>query len=417
MDTTTNSTPPARLFELTRTMGLHSRLPTGIDRVCLAYMKALCAAPEPVYGIVRTVLGYVLLDDDGMQEILARLEGRTPWGEPDFLSKLLHKPDWYKHYTEAELRRLCIARCRPRFVKRMLRKHLPEGTAYINVDHSNMTTRMIKAAKAVPGGTFVPFMHDTIPLDFPEYQTSKIVIRFGQMLKRVQAHADIILCNSQVSADDVTRHMEPLGKVPPIYTAHLGIESDYFQSGHNEPAPDLPKPYFVVLGTIEPRKNHKLLLDIWEELEKELPAGDMPALVICGRRGWMNEDVFARMDNSPQRGRYLFEFNDLTDNQIKTVLRGSAGSLFPSFTEGFGLPPAESAALGAPVVCHELPVYREFLGDIPIYANVSDSYAWKKAIIELAQQAQARGDAQPSERKVFVPPSWEEHFDVVLKVT
>lgn len=401
---------------MTRTMAMHTGAASGIDRVCLAYLRALCAAPEPVFGLVRTVLGYVLVDNTGMQEILLRLEGKTPWGPPDFLSKLLHKPDWYKYFTEAELRRLSIARCRPAFLGRMLRKHLPAGTVYLNVDQGSMPERTLKAVKSVKGARFVPFLHDTIPLDFPQYQTPESIVRFQQMLKRIQKYADAILCNSGASRDDAHRHISALGRVPPTHVAHLGVEPLYFQNGDNQEAPSLPKPYFVCLGTIEPRKNHKLLLDIWQELEEELPDHEMPHLVVCGRRGWMNEDVFQRLDETPQRDRFVHEFNDLSDAQIQTVLSGSAGSLFPSFCEGFGLPPVEAAALGVPVICNTLPVFREFLRDIPIYASVTDSYAWKQAIIKLAQQARVRGETRWSKDAEYIPPDWQSHFNVVLKV-
>ncbi|SHK19845.1 Glycosyltransferase involved in cell wall bisynthesis [Shimia gijangensis] len=398
-------------------MQLHSIPPTGIDRVCFAYLKALCDAPEPVYGLVRTASGYVLLDDVGMQEVLARMEGRKPWGPPDFLSKLLHKPDWYKHYTEAELRRLRIARCQPAFLGRILRRHLPEGTVYLNVGQSNVTERLIRAVKSVPKSRFVPFLHDTIPMDFPDYQTPDSIKRFEQMFAMLQGSADAILCNSQVSADDVKRHMAPLGVVPPIHVAHLGVDNYFFQYGDNKGIPTLPKPYFVLLGTIEPRKNHALILDVWEALEKELPEQEMPHLVVCGRRGWMNDEVFDRLDNSPQRSRYLHEFNELNDNQIQALQKGSAGSLFPSFCEGFGLPPGEAASMGVPVICNPLPVFREFLKDIPIYASVADSYAWKQAIKELAQQARARGKTQWQTPTGSGLPTWESHFNVVLKMT
>ena len=60
------------------------------------------------------------------------------------------------------------------------------------------------------------------------------------------------------------------------------------------------------------------------------------------------------------------------------VLKGASGFLFPSHAEGFGLPPVEAAALGVPILSNDLPVIREILGDIPVYASVSDRYLWFK---------------------------------------
>jgi glycosyltransferase involved in cell wall biosynthesis len=70
----------------------------------------------------------------------------------------------------------------------------------------------------------------------------------------------------------------------------------------------------------------------------------------------------------------------------------------------------EAAALGTPVVCNDLPIYRETLENIPVYANVNDRYLWIRTIDHLAKDPEGRG-GQASE---FTPPSWEAHFKVAL---
>lgn len=401
---------------MTRVMSLHSGTPSGVDRVCLAYVQALCAAPQPLFGLVRTRLGYVLLDQRGVDEIRLRLEGQRPWGPPDRLSRLLHRKDQYRRITEAELRRFAIARCAPAFLERMLHRHLPAGTTYVNVEQNNMPERLLRAVAALDGGRVAAFVHDTIPLDLPHTQTPASVLRFQRFLQRAQAHAEVILCNSQVSAADIRRHMSRWGKVPRTVVAHLGVQDDFFQIGNNAPAPAIPSPYFLCLGTIEPRKNHRFLLDLWEQLETELAPQQMPHLVICGRRGWLNEDLFQRLDASPLRGRFLHEFNGLDDAALGPLMAHAAGSLFPSLAEGFGLPPAEAAAARVPVICNDLPIFRETLGDIPIYASVTDSYAWKKSIIDLARQAQQNRNESRNRARDHRLPDWTEHFNVALKV-
>ncbi|WP_372885589.1 glycosyltransferase, partial [Shimia sp.] len=149
----------------------------------------------------------------------------------------------------------------------------------------------------------------------------------------------------------------------------------------------------------------------------ELPEAELPHLVICGRRGWLSDDLFRRLDTSPLRGRVLHEFNDLDDSALAALMAQGAGALFPSLAEGFGLPPAEAAAAGLPVICNDLPIFREVLADIPVYASVSDLYAWKQAIIELARQARQDRNAGRNRGPDFTPPDWDGHFNVVLNVT
>ena len=90
----------------------------------------------------------------------------------------------------------------------------------------------------------------------------------------------------------------------------------------------------------------------------------------------------------------------------------SAGVLFPTHAEGFGMPAAEAVARGVPVIVNDLPVIREILGDIPIYASVSDRYLWLNRIKELA-------DVWPNAPKQspLAPPTWDTHFKTVLRLT
>ncbi|MEP2531583.1 glycosyltransferase family 1 protein [Shimia sp.] len=413
----TTSNPPARLLELTRVLGVAGARPSGVDRVCLAYLKAVVEAPEPSFGLARTRLGFVLIDNDGMRGLLLRLEQRVPWGTPDLLSKLLRKSKDFRQITESDLRRLSIARCTPARLGRMLQRNVPPGTVYLNVDQANFSQTTLAAIKTVPHAQVSIFLHDAIPLDYPEYQTPQSIERFRGYLSATQMYADMILTNSDVSKDAIERHLDRTRRTPSIEVAHLGVDTDFFQSVNNPVMPNIPGPYFVCIGTIEPRKNHVLLLDVWDRMAKSLPMDDMPHLVICGRRGWMVDDLTARLDASPLKGAFVHEFNDLDDDALFSMLRDAAGLVFPSLAEGYGLPPAEAAAMGVPVICSDLPVLREILSDYPIYAGVSDSYSWEKAIRSLAKAHRANKKPDGQTGKRYSPATWEAHFNTVLKVT
>ncbi len=413
----TTSNPPARLLELTRVLALQGRRPSGVDRVCLAYLRAILADELPCFGLVRTGLGYVLLDRIGMQACLDAIEGRQDWPDPDFMSRMRHRAGSPRQVPDTMARQLATARARPRGLGRMLRRHVPAGTVYINVDQTTFSTRVARAVKSVPDGKISMFLHDTIPLDYPQYQTPHSVRKLAAIMQRCTTYADLILTNSHVSASDIARHLKPLGQVPPVEVAHLGVELDFFENGDNGMAPKIATPYFLCLGTIEPRKNVAFLLDLWEGLADRWSPEDVPRLVIAGRRGWESDAVFDRLESTTLRGKFLLEFNDLGDESLRDLLSGAAGLLFPSHAEGFGLPPVEAAAMGVPVVANALPVLREILGDYPIYASVSDVYLWETIIKSLVTADAVTQEAGSGPKSRFSPPTWEAHFNTVLRVT
>ncbi|WP_037374026.1 glycosyltransferase family 4 protein [Sediminimonas qiaohouensis] len=411
----TRENAPPRLLDVTRLIRRAGRVPTGVDRVELAYLRQFVALESPVFAIARSAYGYALLDRKGMVGLLDRLEARHGWGAVDTLSRLARGISPERRRAEADLRRLSIARCLPVGLQRMLRRHFTGGASYFNVSHSNLSARVLSAMRNGAGASVSVMIHDTIPLDFPQYQRPETPAAFLVMLRRVQAHADVILCNSAQTERDVIRHMQGHGPMPRTKVAHLGVDVPPTDpSAHLPPQIDQSRPWFCTVGTVEPRKNHALLLDLWEEMARTLPQSDMPQLVICGARGWLNEDVFARLDAIGENEN-VHEIPGLDDKTLAEVLRRSAGMLFPSVAEGYGLPPAEAAALGVPVICTPLSVYHEILGDIPIYLSLQDRYLWKTRIIGLTAEYWA-GKSAGMRRHAFQPPTWDSHFKIVFTV-
>lgn len=399
----TTNRPPARCLDITRLIRRVGRVMTGVDRVEMAYLQRLCREDAPFFALARTRIGYVLLDRDGARAICARLE-RDAWGPLDGLGRLSPGTPEMRRRAEADLRRWAAARCLPIRLPRMLRQHLPEGVVYFNTGHSNLTNRVVGAWRALRGARIAVLLHDTIPLDYPEYQRPETKARFRAFLTRVARTADLVIYNSEATRADGERHMQAMGPVPEGLVAHLGVDPV-------PPAPgELPEglppgvPYFVTVGTIEPRKNHTLLLDVWERLlEAEAPA---PHLMICGGRGWNNADVFARLDARERWRGSVHECPGLSDGAVMALLQGSRGLLFPSHAEGYGLPPVEGAAAGVPVICSDLAVFREILGDIPIYLTPGEPYSWVNKITELTEQ-------RPLNRE-YSAPTWDRHFNLVL---
>ncbi|MEC7761161.1 MAG: glycosyltransferase family 1 protein [Pseudomonadota bacterium] len=400
----TDATGKVRLLDLSRLVSRVGRGTwTGIDRVEAAYLRRLLADDDPLYSIVRSSFGFTLFDRHGTEALAARLRGEVEWGSADLLSRLFLKAHPVKRRAEADLRRLCVGRANRRALPGLLEDKLSAPPVWINVGHSNLQAAMFDAIRRVNGRSVV-LIHDTIPLDHPDWQREGTVDSFRARIQQVARKADLVIHSAVATRALTEAQFERAGRVPPGIVAHLGIDRPTANVEEIPPQIRRDRPYLVVLGTIEPRKNHALLLDTWAEMSTQRPADDMPMLYIVGARGWRNDDVFARLDGQPA---HVCELGTLSDGALAALLKDAQALLMPSFVEGFGLPPGEALALGCPVIAADLPVYREVFGNNIVYLNPRDQYLW---VEELKTFATKNREAQATSL-----PTWEDHFNVVLK--
>lgn len=388
--------PRGYLLDVTR---LTSRLGrgalTGIDRVEAAYLRHLLGQDAPLFGLLRTRLGYLLLNRQGCAALSDFASPAQPLPAP---------AAWARPFVKASargamaLRPMAVARRPAGFVQGLLRQ-LPAQTLYLNVGHSNLSAPMLSAAKSA-GLRVAVMIHDTIPLDYPHFARAGTALPFAAKIAATARWADHVIHISQDARQKTETHFTAAGRVPQGVVAHLGITL-----APATPAPFTPqRPYFVALGTIEPRKNIALLLDIWAKL-----GPTDPQLVILGAKGWDRDTVFAQMAQLSAKGMLLHGEN-LPDGAVRSLLSGAIALLFPSLAEGFGLPPREAAALGIPVIASDLPVLHETAGDFPVYLGATDSYSWMETITRLAHDTN-QGRAQ---RKTQALPKWDNHFKTVL---
>ncbi|MAM63483.1 glycosyltransferase family 1 protein [uncultured Maritimibacter sp.] len=396
----------ARLLDLSRLVSRVGRGAwTGIDRVEAAYLQRLLKEDVPLFALVGSSFGFTLFDRRGTEALADRLLGRAEWGEADLVSRLFLKAHPLKRQAEADLRRMCLGRSGRRGLPALLKAHLPDGPTWVNVGHSNLRASVFDAVHALRGRAVV-MVHDTIPLDHPEWQREGTVEGFRSRMSQVARKADLVVHTAEATRRMTEAQFAQLERVPDAIVAHLGItvrkpEPDSLSQGLR-----LNRPYFVVLGTIEPRKNHALLLDVWAELATQIASDEMPRLLIVGARGWNNEEVFARLDARPA---HVQELGTLNDGALAALLTGARALLMPSLVEGFGLPPGEALALGCPVIASDLPVYREVFGNNLVYLDPRDMYSWVSKTRHFARnEYEAQAGTIPL-------PDWDSHFNRVLK--
>jgi glycosyltransferase involved in cell wall biosynthesis len=394
----------ARLLDLTRLVSRLGRGPmTGIDRVEQAYLTHLLAQDAPLYGLVRTGAGFLLLDPAGCAGFAKLCAGALSLPSADLLSRLMHRHDPTRARAETAARQLAMARAVRPGLPRLLRQ-MPRGASYMNVGHTNLDAKTLSCLSS-RGLRVTVLVHDTIPLDHPEFARPGTVDRFRRKLAAVSSHASQIIHLSHATQAQTEGQLARLGRVPPGHVAPLGVETARPDPGQLPPGLNLTTPYFVTLGTIEPRKNHALLLDVWERLPP--PA---PQLYIVGNRGWADPALLARLDALPSDGPIKL-LHGLPDAAVMTLVQGARALLAPSRAEGFGLAPLEAASLGTAVIAADLAVTRELLGNKAVYLPALELYPWVETIARQTIQPQIFG-----QQTDWTPPTWAAHFKTVLSL-
>ncbi len=399
---------PAFVLDVTRLISRLGQGPlTGIDRVEAAWLAHL--QDRPHHLVARLGPAQMLLGPDAGADLLrwtAGDKGAVP--AASLLDRILGQTALRPRAKRAMARR-AVARVplSGRGIARRLHRIMPGRPVYLNVGHSNLGAPWLDSLGHA--ALRIVLIHDTIPLDHPDLTRPGQDAIFRDRLTAALSHADIVVAISAATRDDLLRWRDRLGirSPAPIVVAPIGTTRHPAVPADLPPDLELTRPFLVVLGTIEPRKNHALLLDAWQLLaQHHVAAGnraaDLPQLLIVGRRGWENAATFARLDALPPGGP-VRELPSLPDGAVAALLDRAHALLLPSLSEGFGLPLTEAACRGTPILCTPLPTARALLGDYPIYLPADDPRPWTDAIARITK-------APRRPRTPLVVPGWAAHF-------
>lgn len=383
---------PRALVDLTRLIrGRRRRFGTGVDRIDLALALALARRLGPGCGFVHaSPLGPVLLAPERGRALLAALERRwrgeaaeDATGDPKGGAATGSVPGSVPGSATGNP----LLRARLGLGARRVLE--PEATTYVCASHSGLPARPGALDRLDPSGRMrrLIYVHDLIPIDYPEYQRPGSDARLARLLDEAAARPARFLTNSADTARRLAAHARDRGwRVE-------GIAPLIPRPDPPAPAPEAalgpaaravlaaPGPYFVALGTIEPRKNHLLLLHVWRELAAEERA---PRLVVIGRRGWENEMVVDMLERCAAIRPHVLELGDLRDAEAQALLARARALLLPSFAEGLGVPLMEAAALGTPAVASDLPALREVAAPGTAFLSPLDGPGWRREVLARA---------------------------------
>lgn len=357
-------------------------LPTGIDRPCLAYLQHFGSKSQ------------LVVQRKGFRRIL------SPSQSDDLAGVLLE--------GGASFRRQLMAlgmRCflRPSVDQRGQKR------LYLNVGHTGLNADDLPEWVKQADVRAIFMIYDLIPLTHPEYSRPGEPAKHHKRLQNAITSGSGIISISEHTSDELRGYSAEHGmRMPALVTVPLAIDE-----GHHLPqkTPVTDRPYFVTIGTIEGRKNHVLLLQLWKRLAADL-GERTPKLVIIGQRGWEAQTAFAMLDRCDDLRPHIVELNRCSDEDKIKYLTGARAMLMPSFSEGYGIPVAEALQLGVPVIASTLSVYREIASNIPLLIDPYDLPAWERAVRDYINDIGDRS-RQLIAIPQFVPTTWPMHFEKV----
>lgn len=248
-------------------------------------------------------------------------------------------------------------------------------------------------------------IHDVSFLRFPEFTEDRNLRYLRSRIRDTVARADAIITGSDFSA----REIEELFNVAPtrIFYVYHGISEDLAAPNPAETtavlkAMGIDRPYILSVGTIEPRKNIPFLIEVFEKLT------DFDGcLVIAGALGWKYEPILERMRTSPRSAdiRYVNFVNDI---QLPALYAGAQAFVFPSLYEGFGFPPLEAMACGAPVISSTKGSLAEVLGAGAALVDAFDSDQWAHEVKKTITDTERRTGLIAEGRRRAAAYTWAE---------
>jgi glycosyltransferase involved in cell wall biosynthesis len=261
--------------------------------------------------------------------------------------------------------------------------------------HARLSLEMMRRP---PGVLFVPShvvplwhprrtvvtVHDLGYLYYPQAHTrlSRLYLHLSTIFS-ARAARRVIAISEATKRDLVDRYGISTRKIRVVYHGRDLLFTPVEDQGKIEEVAaryGVRQPYCLHVGTLQPRKNLRLLVDAWEELKGRVD--NPPQLLLAGKRGWLYNSLFEAVRD---RGLGdLVKFADYVEREdLPALYSGAMALTFPSLYEGFGLPALEAMACGTPVLASRASSLPEVVGDAGLLLEPGDASAWADAVERL----------------------------------
>jgi glycosyltransferase involved in cell wall biosynthesis len=280
-------------------------------------------------------------------------------------------------------------------------------------NESGLIELLIKL-KSAHNFRIVQHLNDVLPIYQPHLFADELPPKFKQYTEKALGIADLVTVISQASARDVINFCKQSKLVVPnVEVVRLG--EDLHTGVARKPSIDSLAPEFILaVGTFEIRKNYMLLYQALKLAQSE--GQTIPQIVIVGKRGWLTGDLAHVIEHDPDTQSRLLLINGISDEELGWLYENAKFTIFPSISEGWGLPVAESLQHGKFCLASGVSSMPEIAGELLEYFSPYDARELLELIIKYIDQPKLIEEKEVQIKAHYKPTSWDESFEQMKAV-
>ena len=282
------------------------------------------------------------------------------------------------------------------------------GSVFLDIEsswHSKVKRSQLLPYLKQRGVKLAKLHYDIIPILFRDTCHPNTVNVFEDHFSSHLKYSDLFLCISNSTLSDVEVYCKDNSlECPTLRTVRLG--SNFTAAGksvRHQPGNCAAKygRYLLCVGTIEPRKNHLLLLNAFAGIMQTTDLN----LVFVGKQGWMAADIMHEISSHPAFESRIFLLDSVGDAQLDNLYRSAWLNVVPSFYEGFGLPVVEALARGCPTICSDAGSLSEIARDSVVHFPPASEPALAEIIMTMYNSKETYSRLKSAAQN-FVPTDW-----------
>ncbi|GLV57262.1 glycosyl transferase family 1 [Dictyobacter sp. S3.2.2.5] len=260
-------------------------------------------------------------------------------------------------------------------------------------------------------------IHDLAFLEHPEYAVPSLAEYLRRVVPQAVESADVVAAVSQEVRRTLVEHFqtprEKLVVIPNGVQSYFRRITDPVILGATRHKFQLEQPFVLAVGTQEPRKNHQGIIKAFYQAQQEKDGPSL--LVIAGGQGWLYEETLQLVRDLKLENKVRF-LGRVTEHELITLYSMAELFVFPSFFEGFGIPPLEAMACGAPVITSNTSSLPEVVGDAALQVDPHNIDELSHAMLRLLQDEQLRTDLRQKGYQRVQLYSWQASARKMLRI-